>query len=99
AGPVAGLVREGFTQWILFLFVIVLMWWSDGAPPPPPSSGGNGEPEAQDPPGQDCRSRFTAVPNSSFRILYRFIVLGIRGFGNALCQKAFSGTEGVDQWY
>jgi AcrR family transcriptional regulator len=68
AGIDADLARERISQWILFLIVNVLMRWS-----------GEGQ-AADDMPEPDCRSRFRWVKNSNFRILYRFIVLGIRGF-------------------
>jgi AcrR family transcriptional regulator len=61
--------RERVSQWILFLIVNTLMRWSQEH-----SSGEEG-------PGYIPRNTdFTGVKNSCFRILYRFIVLGIEGF-------------------
>jgi AcrR family transcriptional regulator len=37
--------------------------------------------------GQDYRSRFAAIENSSFRVLYRFIALGVHGFNGAVQEK------------
>jgi AcrR family transcriptional regulator len=63
--------RERVSQWILFLIVNTLMRW--------PQEQLNGYISAD--------TDFTGVKNSSFRILYRFIVLGIKGFE----------SKGVDQ--
>jgi len=61
--------RERVSQWILFLIVNTLMRWSH--------EHSNGE----EGPGYIPRNTdFTGVKNSCFRILYRFIVLGIEGF-------------------
>jgi AcrR family transcriptional regulator len=88
-GDDAARTRERISQWIIFLIVNTLMRW------PGEGRAADGEPEG----GPAGRSRFEGVKNSSFRILYRFIVLGIRGFwGNGLSADADSGKEGVDLW-
>ncbi|MDR2070278.1 MAG: TetR/AcrR family transcriptional regulator [Treponema sp.] len=85
--------RERISQWILFLIVNILMWGHEERQP-----GGSGEPKTGE--GPACRSRLRGgggVYNSSFRILYRFIALGIRGFeGNNVSANAVSEREGVD---
>jgi AcrR family transcriptional regulator len=69
--------RERISQWILFLIVNTLMRYREG------EAYGNGEPETGETRGPADRSRasfFAEVKNPCFRVLYRFIVLGIRGF-------------------
>ncbi|MDR0386953.1 MAG: TetR/AcrR family transcriptional regulator [Treponema sp.] len=72
-GPEAVQAREDISQWILFLIVNILR--SGEAP------GNDAEmPAAETVRAPAFRSRFREVENSSFRILYRFVVSGIRGF-------------------
>jgi AcrR family transcriptional regulator len=61
---------DRLAQWILFLIINTLIRW----PHPVREWGG-----AQGP--QPLRSLvFTEIPNDSFRILYRFIARGLKGF-------------------
>jgi hypothetical protein len=68
-----------FAQWLLFFIVNMLL---GGSGVGGPSGGDMGYTPPPPPPQQEPadRFRFAEVQNSSFRILYRFIVLGIRGF-------------------
>jgi AcrR family transcriptional regulator len=84
--------RERISQWILFLIVNTLMRWS--GEDQPADSGGT--PESGE--GSSGWSRFAGVKNSSFRILYRFIVLGIRGFEKTTFPETMFPKEGVDLW-
>jgi AcrR family transcriptional regulator len=70
-------LREQISQWILFLIINTLMRWPGEGPP---SDKFFHFPFSHAQEGPDNRSRFVGIKNSSFRILYRFIVLGIHGF-------------------
>jgi AcrR family transcriptional regulator len=86
----AAMARERISRWILFLIVNTLMWCGEGQA----SGGGNGEPENGKTPEPADRPRFAGVKNPCFRILYRFIVLGIRGFeGYDVSANAVSGRR------
>jgi AcrR family transcriptional regulator len=56
-------------QWILFMIVANLMW------------GGGREPKVLCAGPRQCRTMdFSAITNESFRMLYRYITLGLKGF-------------------
>ena len=60
-------------QWIIFMTVNNMVWWSFSKKPCPV------KPELSDRTINWARNITTEVPNESFRILFRFIALGLEG--------------------
>lgn len=85
--------REHISQWILFLIINMLMRFSGEELPPDLGTRKRG---TEQPESQDYRSRFRGVKDSGFRILYRFIVLGICGFTENFVSTKVSSERGVD---
>jgi AcrR family transcriptional regulator len=85
---------EYISQWILFLIINMLMRWSGKGQLPNRNTRKQGAEKMGSP---DYRSLFMEVKNSGFRILYRFIVLGIRGFTeSSVPAQVVSFERGVD---